>query len=96
MARLLIAFVVVMVLWQLYRVASKEMARKATLEEARSAGLQEAQRYIQSPILLEDYADARGIPKETLESMVEQEKIPFYIWRQFTFIENRELIDVNK
>lgn len=92
MIRLLLIFVVLLIVWQLFRMSSRE----ATLEEARTIGLEEAMSHIQSPILLEDYAESRGIPKERLDLMIEQEEIPSYRWRQYTYIENRELIDVNK
>ena len=96
MIRLLIIFVVALVVWQLFRMASRPSVIKGTLEEARTIGIEEAQGHIQSPILLEDYSEARGIPKEDLEAMVEQDELPYYQWRQYTFIENRELIDTNK
>ncbi len=92
MIRLLIIFVVLLVAWQLFRMSSRE----ATLEEARTIGLQKARLHIHSPILLEDYAEARGIPKEQLDSLIEQGKIPAYRWRQYTYIENRELVVANK
>lgn len=92
MIRLLFIFVVLLVAWQLFRMSSRE----TTLEEARTIGLQEAMSHIQSPILIEDYAEARGIPKEDLDSLIEQGEIPAYRWRQYTFIENRELINANK
>ncbi|MFT7186668.1 MAG: hypothetical protein ACI84K_002071 [Pseudohongiellaceae bacterium] len=92
MIRLLIIFVVLLVAWQLFRMSRRE----ATLEAARTIGLQKARSHIQSPILLEDYAEARGIPKEQLGSWIEKGEIPSYCWRQFTYIENRELVDANK
>jgi hypothetical protein len=92
MIRLLIIFVVLLVAWQLFRTSSRE----ATLEEARTIGLQKARAHIHSPILLEDYAEARGIPKEELDSLIEQGEIPAYRWRQYTYIENRELVVANK
>ena len=92
MIRLLIIFVVLLVAWQLFRMSSRE----ATLEEARTIGLQKARTHIHSPILLEDYAEARGIPKEEMDSLIEHGGIPAYRWRQYTYIENRELVDVNK
>ncbi|KKL83818.1 hypothetical protein LCGC14_1970890 [marine sediment metagenome] len=92
MIKLLLIFIFILVVWQLFRMLS----RKATLEEARTIGLQEARSHIHSPILLEDYTDAKGIPKEALESLIEQGQIPSYRWRQFTYIENRELVVANK
>ena len=92
MIMLLMIFVVVLVVWQLYRMSSRE----ATLEEARTIGLQEARSHIHSPILLEDYAEARGIPKEKLDALIEHGEIPAYRWRQYTYIENRELVVANK
>ena len=96
MVRIIIFLVVLLIVWQVFRAAGKGGAIKATLDEARTVGLQEASAYIQSPILLNDYAEARGISKEKLESMVKQEVIPSYKWHQYIFIENRELIDINK
>ncbi|MEH6344707.1 MAG: hypothetical protein V7785_06450 [Bermanella sp.] len=85
-------FVGLLVIWQLMRVINEE----ATLEEARTTGLKEAGAHIQSPVLLEDYADATGISKKDLELMVERKEIPSYSWRQYTYIENRELINRGK
>jgi len=92
MIRLLILFVVILVAWILFSI----LGRKATLEEARTIGLQEASSHINNPILLEDYIAARGIPKEALDSLIEEGKIPSYYWRQYVYIENRELIDAGK
>jgi len=92
MIRLLIIFVALLVAWQLFRMWNRE----ATLEDARTIGLQEARSHINSPILLEDYAEARGIPTEELDSLIEQGKMPSYRWRQYTYIENRELVIANK
>ncbi|PCJ37323.1 MAG: hypothetical protein COA99_12795 [Moraxellaceae bacterium] len=89
MIRLLIVFIVLVVAWQLFRMSS----RQATLEEARTIGLQRARSHIQSPILLEDYAVARGIPEEELGSWIEKGEMPSYRWRQYTYIEDRELIE---
>ena len=92
MIRLLVIFVILLVAWQLIRMSSRE----TTLEEARTIGLQEARSHIQSPILLEDYSEAKGIPKEELASWVEKGEVPSYRWRQYTYIEDRELIVANK
>lgn len=96
MIRLTILLVVLLILFILFRAASKGRLKEATLAEARTIGLQEAEGHIQSPILLEDYAEARGIPQERLESMIERRDIPSFRWHQYTYIENRELIDINK
>ena len=92
MIRLVIFIIVLLVVWQLFRMSSRE----ATLEEARTIGLQEARLHIHSPILLEDYVETRGIPKEKLDSLIEQGEIPYYRWRQYTYIENRELVVAGK
>ncbi len=92
MIRLLIIFVVMLVAWQLFRMLSRE----ATLEEARTIGLQKAKSHIHNPILLEDYTEAKRIPKEALDSLIAKGKIPAYRWRQYTYIENRELVVANK
>ncbi|NRB41473.1 MAG: hypothetical protein HRU20_23880 [Pseudomonadales bacterium] len=92
MIRLLIFFLAMILAWQLFRMLN----RKATLEEARTIGLQQASLHINNPILLEDYTETRGIPMEALESMIEQGGIPSYRWRQFIYIENRELVFSNK
>ena len=92
MIKLLLIFLVLLFAWQLSRMSNRD----ATLEEARTIGLEKARSLIHSPILLEDYAEARGIPVEELVSLVEKEEIPSYRWRQYTFIEDRELIVVNK
>lgn len=92
MIRLLILFVGLLVVWQLMRMVN----RGATLEEARTIGLKEASTHIQSPILLGDYAEATGIPRKDLELMIGQGEIPSYNWRQYIYIENRELINKDK
>jgi hypothetical protein len=92
MIKLLMLFIVILVVWILFRM----MSRKATIEEARTTGLQEASFHINNPILLEDYSEVRGIPKEALDSLIEEGKIPSYHWRQYTYIENRELVVANK
>lgn len=92
MIRLLLIVAVLLVAWQLFRMLSSA----ATLEEARTIGLQQARSHIQSPILLEDYAVARGISIEELGSWIAKEEIPSYRWRQYIYIEDRELIKSNK
>ena len=92
MIRLLILFVVILVVWILFRM----LIRKPTLEEARTIGLQEASHHINNPILLTDYIKARGIPKEAMDSLIEEGEIPSYYWRQYIYIENRELIKTSK
>lgn len=89
MIRLIIIFVVLFLVWQIFKLSPKQ----ATLEEARTIGIQEAENHIQSPILLEDYVQARGISMERMESLIERGEIPSYRWRQYTYIENRELIN---
>jgi len=92
MIRLLIILVVLLVVWQLFRKSSRE----ATLEEAQTIGLQEARLHIQSPILLEYYAETRGISEETLVSLIDRGELPAYRWHQYTYVENRELVDVTR
>lgn len=92
MIRLVFIFVILFLVWLLFRMATKH----ATLDQARTIGLQEAEKHIHSPILLEDYVEARKIPIERMESLIESGDMPSYRWRQYTFIENRELIKVNK
>ena len=92
MIRLLILFIVILIAWILFGM----LGRKATLEEARTIGLQEASSHINNPILLEDYIVAKGLPQEALDSLIEEGKIPSYHWRQYTYIENRELVVANK
>ena len=92
MIKLLIFFIVILFSWIIFRM----MSRKATLEEARTIGLQAASLHINNPILLEDYSESRGIPKEALDSLIEEGKMPSYQWRQYTYIENRELVVANK
>ena len=85
-------FVVMLVAWSLFRMLNRE----ATLEEARTIGLQKASSHIHNPILLEDYTEAKRIPKEELDSLIEQGEMPAYRWRQYTYIENRELVFAKK
>mgnify|MGYP000546873510 CR=1 FL=1 len=92
MIRLLLIVVVVLIVWSIFRM----MNREATLEEARTIGLEKARLQINNPILLEDYTEEKKIPMEQLVSLIEQGKIPIFRWRQYTYIENRELISIKK
>jgi len=92
MIRLLLIVVVILILLSIFRIIN----RKATIEEARTIGLEKAKLEINNPILLEDYIEAKKIPMEQLVSLIEQGKIPIFRWRQYTYIENRELISVKK
>jgi len=92
MIMLFILFGIILVAWMLFRM----LTSTSTLEEARTIGLQEASLHINNPILFEDYIEARRIPKEVLDSLIEEGRIPSYYWRQYTYIENRELIKANK
>ena len=84
---LLVAFAILMLL----KMAKNTKSQKATLEEARTVGLQEASLHINNPILLEDYSQAKGLEMEVLTSFIEEGKMPYYLWHQYTFVENREL-----
>ncbi len=92
MIRLLLIVVVILILLSIFRIIN----RKATIEEARTIGLEKARLQINNPILLEDYIEAKKIPMEQLVYLIEQGKIPTFRWRQYTYIENRELISVKK
>ena len=92
MIQLLIIFIALLVAWLLFKMLSRE----PTLEEARTIGLQKAREHLHNPILLEDYIEARGISKADVDSWIEQGKIPAYFWRQYTYIENRELVYIKK
>lgn len=94
MIKLLLLFIILLATWQLLKMLSREAT--ATIEEARTIGLQEASAHINNPILLMDYSSARGIPKETLAALIEAGDLLSYCWRQYTYIENRELVVVNK
>lgn len=96
MIQLLMLLIVLIILWMLVKALLKMTGKKATLEEARTIGLQEASLHINNPILLEDYAHAKGIPMDVLVSLIEEGKMPFYHWHQFTFVENRELAHARK
>jgi len=92
MIQLLVLFIALLIAWLLF----KMMNREPTIEEARTIGLQKAREHLENPILLEDYIEASRLPREELDSLIEQEKIPAYYWRQYTYVENRELIIVEK
>lgn len=92
MIRLLLIVVVILIIFSIFRIIN----RKATIEEARTIGLEKAKLEINNPILLEDYTEAKKIPMEQLIYLIEQGKIPTFRWRQYTYIENRELISVKK
>lgn len=92
MIRLLLLSIIILAVWMLFRM----LGRKATIEDARTIGLQEACSHINNPILLEDYSEVRGIPMEALYSLIEEGKIPYYHWQQYTYIEDRELVVAKK
>ena len=92
MIQLLVLFIALLIAWLLF----KMMNREPTIEEARTIGLQKAREHLENPILLEDYTEASRLPREELDSLIEQGKIPAYYWRQYTYVENRELIVVKK
>jgi len=92
MIQLLIILVAMLVAWLLFKILNRE----PTLEEARTIGLQKAREHLENPILLEDYTEASRLSREELDSLIEQGKIPAYYWRQYTYVENRELIMVEK
>ena len=89
---LLVAFAILMLL----KMAKNTKSQKATLEEARTVGLQEASLHINNPILLEDYSQTKGLEMEVLTSFIEDGKMPYYLWYQYTFVENRELVHARK
>ncbi|MCJ8312449.1 MAG: hypothetical protein HRU38_05785 [Saccharospirillaceae bacterium] len=96
MIRLLIIFAVVLIVWQLLKMLSNQariLSRQSTIDEARTIGLDEAGQYIQNPILSEDYVQERGISLQILGSLIERGDIPAYQWRQYIYVENRELIN---
>ncbi len=92
MIQLLVLFIALLVAWLLFNMLNRE----PTIEEARTIGLQKAREHLENPILLEDYIEASRLPREELDSLIEQGKIPAYYWRQYTYVENRELIVVKK
>ncbi len=98
MIQLILLLIVIIAFWLLFRMIGKTIAtsKDATLEEARTLGLHEASAHITNPILLEDYSIAKGVPLDVLESLIEEGKVPFYQWRQYTFVENRDLVMARK
>jgi hypothetical protein len=72
--------------WLILRRLNKE----STIDEARTKGINEVKPYLNSPILIEDYAESRGISKTEIESLIRQGKILAHSWRQYTFVENDE------
>lgn len=98
MIQLILLLIVIIAFWLLFRMISKTvgMSRNATLDEARTLGLHEASAHMTNPILLEDYSAAKGVPLDVLSSLIEEGKIPFYQWRQYTFVENRDLVMARK
>jgi len=92
MIQLLVLFIALLIAWLLFKILNRE----PTLEEARTIGLQKAREHLENPILLEDYTEASRLSREELDSLIEQGKIPAYYWRQYTYVENRELIMVEK
>ena len=96
MIQLIMLLLLLLAVLMLFRLSSKMKAREATLEEARTVGLQEASLHINNPILLEDYSQAKGLEMEVLTSFIEEGKMPYYLWHQYTFVENRELAYVRK
>jgi len=96
MIQLIMLLIVLLLVWMLVRALLKMTGAKATLEEARTIGLQEASLHINNPILLDDYALAKGLPMDVLGVLIEEGKIPYYLWKQYTFVENRELATASK
>jgi len=99
MIRLLIIFAVLLIVWQLLRMLSRQaimLSKQMTLDEAKTIGLAEAAGHIQNPILLEDYVLERGVSLRDINSLIERGDMPAYQWRQYTFVENRELINIKK
>mgnify|MGYP000495023663 FL=1 len=94
MIRLLFIVVIGLLVWQLVRVAARMST--TTIEEARTVGLQEAAEHIENPILLDDYLNGRRVSREQIEALIEEGRMPSYEWRQYIFIENRELVTANR
>ena len=96
MIQLILLLLVALAILMLLKMAKSTKSQKATLEEARTLGLQEASLHINNPILFEDYAQAKGLTTDVLITLIEEGKMPFYEWRGYTFVENRELAHARK
>ena len=79
------AFIIVIIMaWLLI----KHINKPATIEEARNRGIEKVKPYIKNPILAEDYAQANGVSKAELDSLISQGKMSAYNWHQYTYVEN--------
>ena len=81
----LISFIIVIIIaWQII----KSLHREPTIEEARTKGVEKVISHLKNPILVEDYAESKGISKAEVDSLIGQGKIPAYSWHQYTYVEN--------
>lgn len=64
------------------------LRRDVTIEKARTKGIKVVKEHLHNPVLLEDYAEAKGIPAAEVATLVSQGKISAYNWYQFTFVES--------
>jgi hypothetical protein len=83
----LISFIVVILIaWQIIKLLNRE----PTIEEARTKGVEKVKPHLKDPILVEDYAESKGISKAEVDALIGQGKIPAYSWHQYTYVENTD------
>jgi hypothetical protein len=63
------------------------LRRNVTIEKARTRGLEVMKQHLKNPVLLEDYAEAKGLSKAEVDALVRQGKITAYQWYQYTYVE---------
>lgn len=84
MIELIFFIVVILIAWLLL----KFLNREPSIEEARSIGVDKVKPHLKTPVLVEDYAESKGISKAEVDSLIGQGKIPAYSWHQYTYVEN--------
>lgn len=77
-------FVVIIIAWSIIRLINREM----TIDEARTKGVERVKLHLKNPVLVEDYAESRGISKAEVESLIDHGKITAYSWQKYTYVEN--------
>ena len=84
MIELISFIVVILIAWQIIKLLNRE----STIEEARTKGVEKVKSHLKNPVLVEDYAESKGISKAEVDSLIGQGKISAYSWHQYTYVEN--------
>jgi hypothetical protein len=84
MPELIFIIVILLADWVLI----KYLGRDVQLETARTKGFKVVREHLHNPVLLEEYAESRGIAKEAVVRMVKQGKIVSYRRHQYIFVDS--------